>query len=129
MSTSTTDIESMARSSARIAQRVLAIGENRFALLTVELQEEVERFLVSLVMAMGVAVCALLAAMAATAAIVVLAWPYAPVTALCLLAAGYLAAGAIIYRQLMHRLRAWRSFAATIEQIRKDRACLDTPIP
>jgi uncharacterized membrane protein YqjE len=126
MTSSTSDLEAMALSSARIAQRVLAIGENRLALLTLEMQEEVERLLASLLMAMGVAVCGLLAAMAATAAVVVLAWPHAPVATLCLLAAGYLAAGLLIHRQLMHRLRAWRSFAATMEQIRKDRACLDT---
>ena len=69
------DLEAMARTSARIAQRVLALGENRLALLTVEMEEEVERLLAALLMAMVVAVCGLLAAMAATAAVVVLAGP------------------------------------------------------
>jgi uncharacterized membrane protein YqjE len=125
MATTTAEFAELTRTSARILQRAFAIGETRLALLTLELQEEGGRLVASLLNALLIAACALLALMSASAAVVVVAWPFCPVTALLLLTALYLAAGTILYRRLMRRLRAWRSFAATMEQLRKDRACLD----
>jgi len=45
----------LAETSKRFARRLLAIGESRFELLMVELQEERERLLHAIVLALGVA--------------------------------------------------------------------------
>jgi len=60
--------------SKRFARRLLAMGENRFELLMVEVQEERERLLRAILLALGVAALGLLAGMALTGAIVVLLW-------------------------------------------------------
>ena len=71
--------------SKRLARRVLAIGANRFELLMVEVQEERERLLHAIVLALGVATLSLLAGMALTGAIVVLMWEHSRVGALLVL--------------------------------------------
>ena len=45
----------LVETSKRFARRLLTIGENRFQLLMVEVQEERERFLRAILLALGVA--------------------------------------------------------------------------
>ena len=92
METAAENSEPIAASSKRVAQRLLTIGENRLELLAVEVQEERERLLHALLLALGVAVLGLLAGMTLTAAIVVSCWPYSHSAALLTLTALYGAA-------------------------------------
>ncbi len=69
----------LVETSKRFARRLLTIGENRFELLMVEVQEERERLLRAILLALGVAAFGLLAGVALTGAIVVLFWEVSPV--------------------------------------------------
>jgi uncharacterized membrane protein YqjE len=109
----------------RFARQLLTIGENRLELLTVEAQEGRERLVLVFLMALGVAVFGLMAILTLTAAIVVWLWAYSHVAALLSLTALYGAAGIILYRRLTERLRTWQAFPESLDQLRKDRACLE----
>ena len=115
----------IAVSSKRFAQRLLTIGENRLELLTVEVQEERERLLHAVLLALGVAVFGLLASFTLTAAIVVWLWAWSPIAVLLTLTALYGAAGVCLYRRLTGLLHDWQTLSATLDQLRKDRACLE----
>jgi uncharacterized membrane protein YqjE len=108
-----------------IARRLLTIGENRLELLTVELQQDRERLLRAFVLALGAAVFGLLAGMTLTAALAYLLWTYSPAAALLTLTALYGLAAAYLYRRLTRLLRDWRTLPATLDQLRKDRECLE----
>ncbi|MEK7782229.1 MAG: phage holin family protein, partial [Verrucomicrobiota bacterium] len=125
MEPGTVNLGQLAATSKHFARRLLTIGENRLELLTVEVQEERERLLHAILLALGVATFGLLTGITATALIVVLFWDYSPVLALLALTALYAAAGIYLYRQLTARLRNAQTLAATLEQLKKDRACLE----
>ncbi len=126
MEASTVSFRQLAATSHSFARRLLTIGENRLELLTVEMQEERERLLRAILLALGVAAFGLLASMTLTAAIVVLLWAWSP-----------WAAAPDLDRSLRHRrsfsftngssdvLRNWQTLSATLDQLRKDRACLE----
>jgi uncharacterized membrane protein YqjE len=111
--------------SKHLARRLLTIGENRVELLMVELQEERVRLLRAILLALGVAAFGLLAGIALTATIVVGLWAYSHVAVLLTLTGLYGGAGVCLYRRLAVLLRDWQNLPATLEQLRKDRACLD----
>jgi len=67
----------------------------------------------------------LLAAMTLTAAIVVALWPHSHLAALLTLTIVYGAAGGLLYRRLAVLLRDWQTLPASVDQLRKDRACLE----
>ena len=109
----------------RFARRLLTIGENRFELLMVEFQEGRERLLRAILLALGVAAFGLLAGVALTGAIVVLLWELSPAAALLVLASLYGATAVWFYWRLTLLLRDWQNLPATLDQLRKDRACLE----
>jgi uncharacterized membrane protein YqjE len=125
METATGSFKQLAATSRRFAQRLLTIGENRLELLTVEVQEERERLLHAILLALGVAAFGLLASLTLTAAIVVLLWTWSPLAVLLTLTGLYGAAGVCLYRRLTGLLRDWQTLSATLDQLRKDRACLE----
>jgi len=125
MQPATNNLEPLAGSLKRFACRLLTIGENRLELLTVEVQEEREHLLHAFLLGLGVAAFGLLAAMTLTAAIVVLLWPYSPVAVLFTLAVFHGAAGVFLGRRLAGRLLDRQTLPVTLEQLRKDRACLE----
>ena len=92
MEASTVSFKQLASASRRFAQRLLIIGENRLELLTVEVQEERERLLRALLLALGVATFGLLAGFTLTATIVVLLWGCSPLIILLTLTCLYGAA-------------------------------------
>ena len=124
METATVSFRQLAANSKQFAQRLLTIGENRLELLTVEVQEERERLLHAFLLALGVAAFGLLAGLALTAALVVWLWAW-PVTILLILTGLYAAAGICLYRRLIGVLRNWQTLSASLDQLRKDRACLE----
>jgi uncharacterized membrane protein YqjE len=119
------DARQLVDTSKRFARRLLTVGENRFELLMVELQEERERLLRAILLALGLAACGLLATATLTAAIVVLLWELSRVAALLGLTGLYATTAICLYRRLMRLLRDWQNLPATLEQLRKDRACLE----
>jgi uncharacterized membrane protein YqjE len=125
METATGSFKQLATSSRRFAERLLTIGENRLELLTVEVQEERERLLHAFLLALGAAAFGLLAGLTLTAAIVVLLWQYSPFAVLLTLTGLYGVAAVCLYRRLTLLLRDWQTLSATLDQLRKDRACLE----
>jgi uncharacterized membrane protein YqjE len=125
MAESTAGVRPLATASKHVARRLLVIGENRLELLRVEVQEERERLLRAFLLALGVAAFGLLAGMTFSAAIVVFLWPCAPLAALLTLTGLYGAAGVCLWWRLSKLLRDWESFSASLDQLRKDRACLE----
>ena len=125
MENATTSFGQLAATSKTFTRRLLTIGENRLELLAVEVQEERERLLHAVLLALGVAAFGLLATLTLTATIVVLFWACAPVTVLVILTILYGGAGFCLYRRLTRLLRDWQTLAASLDQLRKDRACLE----
>jgi uncharacterized membrane protein YqjE len=119
------NFQQLAATSKDFARRLLTIGENRLELLTVEVQEERERLLHAFVLALGVAAFGLLATLTLTAAIVVWLWAWSQVAVLLILTVLYGASGIGLYRRLTGLLRDWQTFSASLDQLRKDRACLE----
>ena len=111
-------------SSKRFARRLWTIGENRFELLLVEVQEERERLLHAILLALGVATFGLLAGVTLTGAIAVLFWELSRV-ALLVLTSLYGATAVCLYWRLTLLLRDWQNLPATLDQLRKDRVCLE----
>ena len=125
METATVSFRQLAATSKQFARRLLTIGENRLELLTVEVQEERERLLHAILLALGVVAFGLVAGLALTAAIVVWLWAWSPLAILLTLTGLYGAAGVWLYRRLTGLLRDWQTLSATLDQLRKDRACLE----
>lgn len=125
MEESTTSFGQLAATSKHFTRRLLTIGENRLELLTVEVQEERERLLHAFLLALGVAAFGLLAGLTLTAVIVVLLWAWSPVAALLILTVLYAATGICLWRRLTGLLRNWQTLSASLDQLRKDRECLE----
>lgn len=118
----------LAETAKRFARRLLTIGANRLELLMVEVQEERERLLHATLLALGVAAFGLLAGAALTGAIVILLWEVSPVAVLLGLTGLYGVTAAVLYRRLTLLQRDWKSLAATLDQLGKDRACLENTL-
>jgi uncharacterized membrane protein YqjE len=125
MGESTVSFTHLTAASKQLAQRLLTIGENRLELLAVEVQEERVRLLHAFLLALAVAAFGLLAGVALSAAIVVLGWPYSHVAVLLALTGLYGAAGICFYWRLARWMRDWQTLSASLDQLRKDRACLE----
>jgi uncharacterized membrane protein YqjE len=126
MEPATVQLAHMSTRSKHFARRLLTIGENRLELLMVEMQEERERLLYAILLALGVAVFVFLAGVALTVAIVVLVWKISPVAVLLVLTGLYAAIALLFYRRFTALQRDWKTLPATLDQFRKDRACLET---
>jgi uncharacterized membrane protein YqjE len=125
MDNSTSSLAQLSITWKRFARRLLTIAENRLELLTVEVQEGREHLLHAFLLALGVAVFGLLACMTLTAAIVVSLWAWSPLAVLLILTGLYGAAGAYLCLRLTGLLRQWQTLPASLDQLRKDRACLE----
>ena len=125
MEESTVSLRQLGATSKTFARRLLTIGENRLELLTVEVQEERERLLRAFLLALGIATFGLLAGLTLTAAIAVLLWAWSPLAVLLILTGLYAGAGVCLYRQLIGVMRNWQTLSASLDQLRKDRACLE----
>jgi len=125
MDESTAGFRPLAAAARLFARRLLTIGENRLELLTVEVQEERDRLLRALLLALGAAVFGLLAGMALSALVVVLLWECSRWAALLTLTLLYVAVGFFLYNKLTALLRGWQTLPASLDQLRKDRACLE----
>ena len=95
----------------------------------VEVQEQREHILHLLLLALGVAAFGLLAGITLTGAIVVWLWPVSKLGVFLGLTVLYGAAAALLYRRLNTMLRDWKNLPATLDQLRKDRECLEKNLP
>ena len=125
MEASTVSFRQLAASLRDFARRLMTIGENRLELFTVEVQEERERLVQALLLALGVAAFGLLASVTLTGLVVVLLWDYSHWAVLLTLTVLYGAAGVCLYRRLTTLLRDWQTLPDSLDQLRKDRACLE----
>ena len=125
MEASTVSLGQLGTTSKTFARRLLTIGENRLELLAVEVQEERERLLRAFLLALGVAAFGLLAGMTLTALIIVWLWVWSPMGVLVILTGLYGAVGIFLYRRLTGLMQDWQTLAASLNQLKKDRACLE----
>jgi uncharacterized membrane protein YqjE len=113
----------------RMLHRLLAISENRVELFLVEVQEERERLVRVILLAVGIAAFGLLAGVALTLAVVVLFWDHSPVVMLLALTALYGGVAGLLYRRMIMLQRDWQTLPGTLDQLRKDRECLEQNLP
>ena len=125
MDNSSATLSDLAGASKRVARRLLAIGENRLELLMVEAQEARCHLLRAFVLALGVAVFGLLAGVSFTLAVLILFWERSPLLAILVLTGIYGASAVGIYLRLRHQLMDWQTLPATLDQLKKDRQCLE----
>jgi uncharacterized membrane protein YqjE len=117
--------ETAAASPKHFVRQLLVVGENRLELLMVEVQEERERALRAILLALGVAVFGFLAGAAVTVALVVMLWSFSPIAVLLTLTVLYSAISVLLYRRFAVLQRNWETLPATLDQLRKDRVCLE----
>jgi uncharacterized membrane protein YqjE len=109
----------------RFVHRALSIGENRFQLFVVELQEERDRLLNTVLLAVAIAAVGLLCGITWSAALVIIFWHFGPIPILLILGAVYGLLALVLWRRLVTLRRHQPTLAATLDQLRKDRACLE----
>jgi uncharacterized membrane protein YqjE len=109
----------------RIAQRMFVIVENRLQLLMVEAQEERERVLLAILLALCTAVFGLLAGVTLTVVIALALWEHSHIIALVVLATLYSIAAVFFYLRLGRLQQDWETLPGTLEQLKKDRQCLE----
>ena len=125
METPSDTVPRLADASKRLAQRTFVICENRVELLMVEIQEERRHLVHLMALSLAIGVLGLLVGIILTAVIVFLLWAVSPVVVMLSLAALYAAGALFLCRRLAQSERNWESLSATVDQIRKDRACLE----
>jgi uncharacterized membrane protein YqjE len=101
------------------------IVENRLQLLMVEAQEERERVLLAILLALCAAAFGLLAGVALTVVVAVALWEHSPIIALLVLALIYASVAVFFYARLACLQRDWQTLPGTLEQLKKDRECLE----
>ena len=115
----------LAAASKRLAQRAMVICENRLELLLVELQQQGERVLRMVWFTAGAMVFTVLAGVALTFFITLACWNWSPLTALGILIVVYAGITAFLVAQLTQLRRDWKTLPDTLDQLRKDRECLE----
>jgi uncharacterized membrane protein YqjE len=112
-------------SAKRLLSTALAGAENRVELFLVELKEERIRVLDVLLLGSAAGVLGFMALLMVTVTLVVVFWDSARVQVLVALSACYtLGAIGVVWR-LKVLLRNWSSFSATLDELKKDRACFE----
>ena len=125
MEESTASLGKLVATAKRFVRRLLTIGENRLELLTVEVKEERERLLRAFLLALGMAVFGLLAVLTLTAAMTLVLWPWSPVAILLIFTGLYGTIGICFWWRLAALLHGWQVLSESLEQLRKDRECLE----
>jgi uncharacterized membrane protein YqjE len=90
------------------------------------LQEEKCRLVEAILCAAAVAAFGMMALSLLTFTVVVLFWESGRFAALTGLSVLYLLGTALAWRALQSRLKARSAFASTLDELKKDRACLET---
>jgi len=115
--------------SKQLVQQALVVCENRIHLFLLEAQEERDRIFQAFWISVSVAIFVLLGGIALTGLVVVAGWQWSPVATLAILVAVYGGLAGFFYFQLVRLRRDWQSFSATVNELRKDRECLEKKLP
>src|SRR5512137_1778964 len=107
----------------RILRTLADLAQTRLELFLVEWQEAHLRLFDALLLVVVCGVCAFMALALFAFTLVVIFWENHRVLVLIVLTLGYAAGAGISFWNLRNRLRRWRAFSATLDQIKKDRAC------
>ena len=91
----------------------------------VEAQEERERALLAISLALCAVAFGLLAGVALTILVAVALWEHSPAIALLVLAVIYIVAAVFFYGRLVRLQRDWQTLSGTLDQLKKDRECLE----
>jgi uncharacterized membrane protein YqjE len=125
MATTPEEKPGLFHSSRRLMHTALAIVENRLELFLVEVREERFRILNALLLVGAFLVFGFLALLLVSVTLVVAFWDTARLAVLISLSAVYCLAAAGIFWQLKIRFDHWPAFRASLDEIKKDRSCLD----
>lgn len=109
-----------------ILDTLLATAQNRVALLAVELQEEKRRVVEAMLCAAAVAAFGMMTLTLVTFTVVVLFWENGRLPALAILSAVFFVGTVLAWRTLQSQIKGRKTFAATLDELKKDRACLET---
>jgi len=109
----------------RLLQTLLAIGQNRLELLLVEAQEERLHFFEALLLAGTVIMLGAITLGAVIFTLVALCLQAGRFDLLAGLILACLLATIVAFWRLRRRLRTWVPFSATLEELKKDKACLE----
>ena len=115
----------MFSSAQRLLNTALAGVENRIELFLVELREERFRVFEVLLLGCAAALLGFMALLTVTVTLVVIFWDSARVQVLVVLSAFYSLASIGVLWRLKVLLRNWSSFSATLDELKKDRACFE----
>jgi len=107
----------------RMLKTLRNVVDNRVELFLVEWREERLRLMELLLLLLTGTICALMALLMITLAVVVFFWDTHRLLVLTLIIVAYAGSAAVAFGMVRSRLRRWRAFAATLEQIKKDQAC------
>ena len=100
--------------------------QNRVELFLLELKEERVRVFDALFLVVTIAVCAAMALVLVTFTLVVVFWDSHRLIVLGVLTGLYAAGAGTAFWALRRHLRQWDFLKASREQLKKDRACLET---
>ena len=112
---------------AQLLKTLRDVAENRLQLFLVEWKEERARLFGALLLAAAAGIGALMTLVTLTLLVIVMFWETHRLLVLSLLTAAYAGATAAAIIVLRARLQRWQAFAATLEQLKKDRACWEKP--
>ena len=110
----------------RMTDTLLAAAQNRIELFAVELREEKCRLVEAMLCAAAVAAFGMMTLSLVIFTTVVMFWENGRLPVLAILSVLCLAGTALAWRALRSRLQARGAFADTLEELKKDRACLGT---
>ena len=108
----------------RLGQLLLNVGENRLELLLVEVQEERDRLLRAILLALGTAAFGLLAGVSLTLAVAAFLWEHSPGLALLFLTLVYVGIATFLFLRLARLQKDWQPLPDTLQQLKKDCKCL-----
>jgi uncharacterized membrane protein YqjE len=110
----------------RILDGGLEMLQNRIELFAVELQEEKCRLIEAILWASAAVVLGMMSLTLLTFVIVIWFWDSARLAVLLALGGVYLLGTIVAWRGLRARLRRTTAFSGTLDEIKRDRACLET---
>jgi len=109
----------------RLGSAILAMLQNRLELLVVELHEDRIRLIETLLLVVAVVALGLFTLILAAAAVIVLVWNTLHVAGLFIVSGVGLVATLLVGWRLNVRLKNWPLLPGTLEQLKKDRECLE----